>query len=84
MGRVEWVRVRASVPPGCGHVTFEELMVVARQSLYVHLVTAGGKHVAHIGGEIHHALVAKGLHGRPIPVKGPFYFSVQGKFVIIS
>ena len=44
----------------------------------------GGERVAHVGGNIHHTLVAKGCHGRPVLVKGVFDLLVHSEFGVIS
>ena len=50
----------------------------------VRLVAVGGKSVAHVGGDVHHTVVAKGRHGRPVPVNCAFDLLVRGEFAVVS
>ena len=84
MGRVQAVSDRDSVSSSCRNVTFEELVVVQCGATSVRLITLGGKRVAHVGCGVHHTFVAKGRHGRPVPVKSAFDLLVRGAFADVS
>ena len=66
VGRVQAVRAGDSVPSSRRHKKLEELVVIWHTASGVHLVTVRGKCVAHVGGDVNHALVAKGQHGRSV------------------
>ena len=48
------------------------------------LVAVGRERVARVGGDVDHALVAEGRHGRSVPIKRTFYFLVRREIVVIS
>ena len=82
VGQVQAVRVRDYLPPSYVYVTLE-LVVVQYAAHYVRLVTIEGEHVAHVGCDIHHTVVADGHHGQSVPVKVTFYLFVRGEFVVV-
>ena len=47
------------------------------------LVAVGRERVARVGGDVHHALVAEGRHGRSVPIEQTFYFFVRREVVVI-
>ena len=84
VGRTQAVRAADSVSSGCGDINIEELMVVQRATNCVCLIAVGRERVARVGGDVHHALVAEGRHGCPVPIEGTFYFFVRCEFIVIS